>query len=59
MGMSCFKNQKINKFNTIPFIIITANSNEGVRYKQLENGVNDFIMKPFKVKELILRLIMF
>jgi DNA-binding response OmpR family regulator len=50
------KIRKINKFNTIPFIIITANSNEGVRYKQLENGVNDFIMKPFKVKELIFKI---
>jgi DNA-binding response OmpR family regulator len=50
------KIRKINKFNTTPFIIITANSNDGIRYKQLENGVNDFIMKPFKVKELIFKI---
>jgi DNA-binding response OmpR family regulator len=50
------KIRKINKFNTIPFIIITANSNDGVRYNQLEKGVNDYIMKPFKVKELIFKI---
>ncbi|MFT7334385.1 MAG: YesN/AraC family two-component response regulator [Porticoccaceae bacterium] len=50
------KIRKINRFNTIPFIIITANSNDEVRYKQLENGVNEFIMKPFKVNELIFKI---
>ena len=56
-GEELFLNiRKISKFNTIPFIIITANSNDEVRYKQLENGVNDYVMKPFKVKELILKV---
>jgi DNA-binding response OmpR family regulator len=50
------KIRKINKFNTIPYIIITANSNDEVRYRQLENGVNDYIMKPFKVKEMIFKI---
>ncbi|MGO4819273.1 response regulator transcription factor [Flavobacterium sp. W22_SRS_FP1] len=48
--------RKSNKFNTIPFIMITANGNEEVRYKQLEIGVNDYIMKPFKVKEMIFKI---
>lgn len=50
------KIRKLDKFNTIPFIIITANANEEVRYKQLENGVNDYIMKPFIVKEMIFKI---
>jgi DNA-binding response OmpR family regulator len=50
------KIRKLDKFNTIPFIIITANANEEVRYKQLENGVNGYIMKPFKVKEMIFKI---
>jgi DNA-binding response OmpR family regulator len=50
------KIRKANKFNTIPFIIITANANDEVRYKQLENGVNGYIMKPFKVKEMIFKI---
>jgi DNA-binding response OmpR family regulator len=48
--------RKNNKFNAIPFIIITANMDDGVKYRQLENGVNDYIMKPFKSKELIFKI---
>lgn len=48
--------RKNKKFNTIPFIMITANMVEEVKFKQLENGVNDFIMKPFKSKELIFKI---
>jgi DNA-binding response OmpR family regulator len=47
---------KKDKFNTIPFIIITANMDDEIKYRQLENGVNDYIMKPFKSKELILKI---
>lgn len=45
-----------NKFNTIPFMIITANRDDEIKFKQLENGVNDFIMKPFKIMELIYKI---
>jgi DNA-binding response OmpR family regulator len=48
--------KKNSKFSTIPFIMITANMDDEVRFKQLENGVNDYIMKPFKSKELILKV---
>lgn len=44
------------KFNTIPFIMITGNSDDTVKFRQLENGVNDFIMKPFKVQELVYKI---
>jgi CheY-like chemotaxis protein len=42
------KIRKSNKFNTIPFVIITASIDDETKFKQLENGVNDYIMKPFK-----------
>jgi len=45
-----------SKFNTIPFIMITANINEEIKYKQLAHGVNDYILKPFKLKELIFKV---
>ncbi|MFV8337348.1 response regulator [Flavobacterium sp. RSP29] len=48
--------RKNSKFQTIPFIIITANMDDEVKLKQLKNGVNDFIMKPFKVKEIIYKI---
>jgi len=44
------------KFSSIPFIMITANVDDEVKLKQLESGVNDYIMKPFKSKELILKI---
>jgi DNA-binding response OmpR family regulator len=48
--------RKNRKFNTVPFIIITANIDDEVKLRQLEYGVNDYIMKPFKVKELIFKV---
>ncbi len=48
--------RKNKKFDTIPFIIITANMDDEVKMRQLEEGVNDYIMKPFKVKELIFKI---
>ncbi len=48
--------RKNKKFNTVPFIIITANMDDEVKMRQLEEGVNDYIMKPFKVKELIFKI---
>jgi DNA-binding response OmpR family regulator len=48
--------RKKTKLNAVPFIFITANMDDEVKYRQLENGVNDYIMKPFKTKELILKI---
>jgi DNA-binding response OmpR family regulator len=48
--------RKNNKFNSVPFIIITANMDDGVRFRQLENGVTDYVMKPFNSKELIFKI---
>ncbi|HEY1193200.1 response regulator transcription factor [Flavobacterium sp.] len=51
-----FKIRRNTKFHIIPFIMITANIDDDVKFKQLENGVNDFIIKPFKVQELIFKI---
>ena len=48
--------RKNRQFDTIPFIIITANVDDKIKYRQLENGVNDYILKPFKPKELIYKI---
>lgn len=56
-GEELFANiSKNDKFKVIPFIIITANMDEGVKYRLLENGVNDYMIKPFKSKELIFKI---
>jgi DNA-binding response OmpR family regulator len=44
--------RKNRKYNSIPFIMITANGSEEIKYRQLKHGVNDYISKPFKLKEL-------
>ncbi|WP_339837891.1 response regulator [uncultured Flavobacterium sp.] len=51
-----FKLHKQLKQNSIPFIIITGNVDKNLKYKQLENGVNDYITKPFNTKELIFKI---
>ncbi len=50
------KIRKFNRFNDVPFIIITADISFEMKIKQLENGVNDFISKPFKIQELLLKV---
>jgi DNA-binding response OmpR family regulator len=50
------KIRKNSKFHVIPFIMITANIDNHIKLKQLKNGVNDFIIKPFIVKELIYKI---
>jgi len=48
--------RKNNKYDAVPFIIITANIDDQIKLRQLEQGVNDYIMKPFKVKELMYKV---
>lgn len=50
------KIRKNSKFDSVPFIIITAKIDDETKFKQLENGVNDYIMKPFKTRELVLKI---
>ena len=48
--------RKNKKFSSIPFIMITANVDTEIKFRQLENGIHDFITKPFKIKELLLKI---
>lgn len=50
------KIRNFRKFDQIPFIIITADMTFESKIKQLQNGVNDFINKPFKIQELVLKI---
>jgi len=47
---------KEKNYDTVPFIIITANLDEVVKFSLLESGISDFITKPFKTKELIFKI---
>ncbi|RAR47254.1 response regulator transcription factor [Flavobacterium lacus] len=48
--------RKISKYDKIPFIVITANAAYDTKIRQLENGVNGYLTKPFKFQELVLKV---
>lgn len=43
----------INSLNTIPFIFLTAKKESNLMRKCLLEGADDYIAKPFKIKELL------
>lgn len=44
------------KLNLIPFIVITAKVDDETKFRLLKYGVNDYLIKPFKVQELIFKV---
>ena len=54
-GFEILKNLKAEKINT-PIIMITAKSELVDKLKGLENGVEDYITKPFHMRELMARI---
>lgn len=44
------------KFKNVPIIMLTAKTEDGDRIEGFELGCDDYICKPFNVKELILRI---
>ncbi|PZR13854.1 MAG: DNA-binding response regulator [Archangium gephyra] len=45
-----------NEQRRTPIIMVTARGEEGDRVKGLELGADDYVVKPFSVKELLLRV---
>jgi signal transduction histidine kinase/DNA-binding NarL/FixJ family response regulator len=45
-----------SKYNTIPFLFITARSDQQEKIKMLNRGVADYLYKPFSVDELKARI---
>ena len=54
-GFEILRDLKNEKINT-PIIMITAKSEIGDKLQGLENGVEDYITKPFHMRELIARI---
>ena len=54
-GFEILKKLKDEKINT-PIIMITAKSEMSDKLKGLENGIDDYITKPFHMRELIARI---
>jgi DNA-binding response OmpR family regulator len=47
---------QIKTIDDVPFLFVTANHETQVKYQAFENGCDDFILKPFQVRELVLRV---
>jgi signal transduction histidine kinase/DNA-binding response OmpR family regulator len=45
-----------SKTSHIPFIMLTANHLEGEKLKSLQQGVDDFMTKPFSIDEILLKV---
>jgi DNA-binding response OmpR family regulator len=39
-----------------PFLFITANQDNSTKYQAFEAGCDDFVIKPFQIRELVLRV---
>ncbi len=52
----CSKIKGIEKLKTLPIIMLTAKGKEEDRISGLELGADDYITKPFSVRELIARI---
>jgi len=48
--------KQIRSFSNIPLIIVTVRGNEDDQAKGLEMGADDYIVKPFKPRDLIARM---
>jgi len=52
----CVKLRKIPAFESIPIIMLTAMGSEKDKVKALDSGADDYITKPFGVREFIARV---
>jgi DNA-binding response OmpR family regulator len=48
--------KKIRLFSSIPIIVLTAHSEEDEIVKALEQEANDYVIKPFRHRELLARV---
>ncbi len=54
-GMACLKEMRLQK-NSTPVIMLTAKGEENDRIEGLENGADDYVVKPFSPRELVARV---
>lgn len=48
--------QRIRELSTVPIIMLTAKGDEGDRVMGLKMGADDYVPKPFSLKELVARI---
>lgn len=52
----CRRLRKMSATKAIPIIMLTARSEEGDRIRGLDTGADDYVVKPYAVKELLARI---
>lgn len=52
----CAKIKQTLQTSHIPVILVTAQRQDSDRFAGLESGANDYILKPYKISELILKI---
>jgi ligand-binding sensor domain-containing protein/signal transduction histidine kinase/DNA-binding response OmpR family regulator len=52
----CFRIKSEIRTSHIPFVLLTARTSLAFKYEGLEMGADDYIQKPFKVKELKIKV---
>ncbi|MFK5979908.1 MAG: phosphate regulon transcriptional regulator PhoB [Rhizobiaceae bacterium] len=52
----CRRLRKLPATKAIPIIMLTARSEEGDRIRGLDTGADDYVVKPYAVKELLARI---
>ena len=48
--------QQVRKFSQVPIFVLTGKPSEEGRVRALELGADDYVPKPFSVKELVVRV---
>ena len=48
--------QQVRKFSQVPIFVLTGRPSEEGRVRALELGADDYVPKPFSVKELVVRV---
>jgi two-component system OmpR family response regulator len=55
-GLVLCRELRVGKFRTVPVLMLTARSEEADRIVGLEMGADDYLAKPFAVRELLARI---
>ena len=55
-GLAICRDLRAGKFRTVPILMLTARSEETDRIVGLEMGADDYLAKPFAVRELLARI---
>jgi two-component system OmpR family response regulator len=55
-GLTICRDLRAGKFRTVPILMLTARSEETDRIVGLEMGADDYLAKPFAVRELLARI---